>query len=67
MILLKIVHQILIKPNDLAENSPWYLTLERFGKFLDLQSFKSKDIYNLKVLPKVNKKKYDLYIEQLGS
>ena len=55
---------ILIKPNDLAENSPWYLTLERFGKFLELQSFKSKDIHNLKVLPKVNKKKYDLYIEQ---
>ena len=54
---------ILIKPNELSEKSPWYLNIERFCKLLDIKSFKSEEIYNLKIFPKVNRLKYDLYKE----
>ena len=55
---------ILIKPNELSENSLWYLNIDRFCSLLDIKSFKSQEINNLKIFPKVNREKYDSYIEK---
>ena len=55
---------ILVIPNELSENTPWFATIERFCKLLDLKSYRSKEINNLKIFPKVNKEKYNQYIEE---
>ncbi len=55
---------ILVIPNELSENTSWFATIERFCKLLELKSYRSKEISNLKIFPKVNKEKYNQYIEK---
>ena len=55
---------ILIIPNKLPNKSYYMKSIDNFKNELGVESIRSKDIYKIKEMPKVDYKKYDQYKEK---
>lgn len=55
---------ILIIPNKLPNKSYYFKNIENFKNELGVESIRSKDVYNIKDIPKIDYRKYDQYKEK---